>query len=124
MAKVNLTLPNGTEVLIEGSASDVAELVERLQGSGGKSVDGAKRKSRTVKSPTPRKGAGPMVLIQELIGAGFFDQRRTINHVQGELEQKGHIYPLTHLSTPLLRLVRSRALRRMKEEGQWVYVNA
>ena len=55
---------------------------------------------------------------------GYFKSKRTIGDIQKKLEEMGHIYALTSLSTPLIRLTRSKnsALRRLKENKQWVYV--
>ena len=53
----------------------------------------------------------------------FFKAKRTIAEVQKKLEEKGHIYAVNSLSTPLLRLTRGKTLRRIKGKSGWVYVS-
>lgn len=40
-----------------------------------------------------------------------------------KLEEQGHIYPSRELSPALIKLVRDRELRRVKEGGVYKYVN-
>jgi hypothetical protein len=62
-------------------------------------------------------------LISEMMAAGFFKQPKHLGAVKAELEQNGQFYPLTTLSPTMLRLVRSRQLRRIKDNrGRWSYV--
>jgi hypothetical protein len=53
----------------------------------------------------------------------FFKTKRGLGEVQKKLEEGAHIYPVTHLSPVLFRLVGARELRRIKEGGTWKYVN-
>lgn len=126
MAKANLTLANGTKVTLEGNAEEITILLEKF--SNGISSIGSpkdqnqpeKKKGKVNSKAKTRKG--PQDFILELIEEGFFATRRTIGDIQNKLEEKGHIYPQSHLSTPLVRLTRKRELRRMKENKTWVYV--
>ena|SRR2546430_2594081 len=126
MPSAKLTLANGTVVAVEGTAEEVGSLVELFSEPETQSVGQvvAKRRVTAAKKTTDRRGAsGPAGHIRSLKDEGYFSSKRTISDVRQKLEEKGHIYPLTSLSTPLIRLVRSRDLRRLKEAGLWKYVN-
>ncbi len=63
--------------------------------------------------------------ITMLAEGGFFDRPRSLAEVQGALAEHGWHYPQENLSTPLVRLVRQRQLRRLQQtEGNkrvWKY---
>ncbi len=129
MAKANLVLVDGTTVAIEGTAEEVALLLHKFSSpsaaAGAKGKKG-RRKARTVSSTktagkTQRKG--PQQLMADLAEEGWFKSKRTIGDVQKKLEEKGHIYAMESLSTPLLRLTRNHTLRRIKDKGGWAYVS-
>lgn len=129
MAKANLTLPNGTTVNIEGTAEEVTSLLaifSQPESSEGATKIARKKKSKKSSSTTKKKAinrTGSQQLIEELSKEGFFKTKQPISSIQKKLEEKGHIYSIESLSTPLLRLTRKRILRRMKENKQWVYVS-
>jgi hypothetical protein len=75
------------------------------------------------KASKSNKGKGPQTFILELKNNGFFSEQRSISDVQRKLEEMGHIYAQTSLSTPLIRLVRSNKLRRVKENDSWNYTD-
>lgn len=136
MATASIDLPNGAKVQVEGTAEDINKILalcgavkvgaeadrvdsvtQRVKGKRGRQVA---RSAPAVRRVT----GGAMQQIRELIDDAFFQEKRSISHVQQKLEELGHIYPLTHLSTPLRRLVKNKELRRMREDKNWVYVNA
>jgi len=130
MAKADLTLADGTKVVIEGSPEEVASLLQRF--SGDHSREAAEDRSKSRKARGRRSGAnadtaratGAIAYIRELIEEDFFESRRGLGDVKAALEERAHIYPVTTLSPSLFRLVRSRELRRLKgDDGQWKYVN-
>ena len=128
MATAKLELPDGTKVNIEGTAEEVASLLDKLSGRSSSNASEQLHKKPQSRSPKARikdrpLRKGPKILVEELEGENFFKTKRTIGEVQKKLEEKGHIYPLTHISTPLLRLTRARVLRRIKEKDGWVYVS-
>lgn len=132
MPTAELVLPDGTRVTINGSADEVANLLQRFSGgnAGGTTPNASASKSRRRRSDaspktTRAKSAprGPAEYIRELIIADFFKTKRGLGDVQKKLEEGAHIYPITHLSPVLFRLVRAKELRRMKEGGTWKYVN-
>jgi hypothetical protein len=124
--KANLTLPDGTTVTIDGTAEEVAALLARFSGPPGgrrahKGATKPKPRAASARGKTARKG--PQVLIHDLASANWFKSKRTIGDVKKKLEEDGHIYPLYSLSTPLLRLTRSKVLRRIRDKQGWVYVS-
>jgi hypothetical protein len=130
MATAKLRLPDGTQVTIEGTAEEVASLLDKVsdRGSAGKvpksrSRGSGGKKKRATKATSSMKRKGPTDYIRELIDEGFFRTKREIGAVRDKLEEGGQIYPVTSISGPLFRLVRSRELRRIKEDGTWKYVN-
>jgi hypothetical protein len=136
VATANVTLPDGTTVIIEGSAEEVALLLERVSRTGAESASprsirpGGNRRSRgslsrkqTTQRPPRSAAKGPADYIRELAANNFFETKRGLGQVKAKLEEQAHIYPVTHLSPALFRLVKSKELRRIKEEGQWKYVN-
>jgi len=86
--------------------------------------DAEQQKPQKDKQPKGTKGR-----IDALIDDGFFSQKRTINEVKDALESFGWFYKMEELSTPLMRLVQEKKLRRIKEpekEGGkliWRYSN-
>jgi hypothetical protein len=121
MVKANLTLRDGTQVTIEGAPDEVRQLLELIGSAGDSDFGGQGSTRKTTRASSRRQG--PQALISELANDGFFNQKRTIGEVQKALAGHGHIYALNSLSSPLVRLVRSRELRRIKEGSKWMYVN-
>ena len=127
MAKANFTLPDGTTVNIEGTAEEVANLLSRFsspQAGPERTSKPSKEKSsgRTAAQAHTPKRKGPQTLIEDLVQENYFKSKRTIGDVQKKLEEGGHIYAMHSLSTPLLRLTRSKMLRRIEDKNGWVYV--
>lgn len=121
MAKARLTTKTGTSIVIEGSAAEVAALVKQIEpeaaASRPPSSTGAGSRRRRERSK-----ATPINLISALIDGGFFRKKpKDLAAVKGALAEMGHVYPVTTLSPTLLRLVRSRQLRRLKEKKRWLY---
>ena len=81
--------------------------------------------------PAPREaitGEAPSSFagrIGRLSAEGFFAEPRSLAEVQSALAERGWHYPQENLSTPLVRLVRQRQLRRLQlAEGNkrvWKY---
>lgn len=124
MAKANMQLPDGVVVTIEGSPEEIAVLMRRISEPARSEVlpvrplHGKKPKS---KSPSSLRD-GPQKLIEQVLEEGFFKAKRSIGDVQRKLEEAGHIYATNSLSTPLVRLIRNRVLRRIKDKDGWMYV--
>jgi hypothetical protein len=128
VAKATLTLPDGTTVSISGSPEEIASIMS-LHGGTTRSqrkspAPAAKHRAKPIE-PTKKKKpkAGPKQRVQALIDAGFFKEQRSIVHIQTKLEEEGHIYAQSSLSPALVRLTREKALRRVKHDKLWAYVN-
>jgi hypothetical protein len=128
MASAEITLPDGITVTVEGSPDEISSVVERLKGNGNNSASLPGRAPSLgpyrakSKRPQPRREQiGD--LVGGLIEDGFFRPPKTLGDVRSALAQRGHHYPRTTLSPLLLRLVRKRDLRRLQENGRWVYTH-
>jgi hypothetical protein len=121
LAKARLTTKTGTSIVIEGSATEVAALVKQIEPAAGRS----QRPSPTGAGSGRRQQqpkATPSNLISALIDGGFFRRKpKDLTEVKSALAEMGHVYPVTTLSPALLRLVRRRQLRRLKEKKRWLY---
>ena len=121
LAKARLTTKSGTSITIEGSAAEVAELVKQIEPETGASKPQSSTGARSRRRREQPK-ATPINLISSLIDGGFFRKKpKDLAAVKGALAEMGHVYPVTTLSPTLLRLVRSRQLRRLKEKKRWLY---
>lgn len=130
-----MVLADGTKVTIDGTAEEVAAVLQRISGGVSQLPGGGATKShrrRRGKSTTQGSGKGtsgktrskgPVDYIRELVNEDFFKTKRGLGDVQKKLEEGAHIYPVTHLSPVLFRLVHLKELRRIKEDGTWKYVN-
>jgi hypothetical protein len=135
MPKANVVLADGTKVTIDGTADEVAMVLQRIssgvsQASSGGISKGPRRRRAKPAASGPGKGTsgkakskGPVDYIRELAKEDFFKTKRGLGDVQQKLEEGAHIYPVTHLSPVLFRLVHLKELRRIKEDGTWKYVN-
>lgn len=127
MAKAHLFLSNGTKVEIEGTAEEVAVLLEKCSSPAGdkqRKRSSKPKKGRQEASPRGKKKEGPVGYIAELVSENFFKGKRSLPDVQKKLEEKGHIYAQYSLSPALLHHVRkTKMLRRLKGKDGWVYVS-
>ena len=122
MAKAQLTTKLGTRVIIEGSSEEVAELLARFE-DGAQSFAAPSSATRHAKPSRERKvPKSPINLVAGLVDTGFFATPQALNAIKGALREQGHFYPVTTLSPTLLRLVRKKQLRRIKENKKWLYV--
>lgn len=118
MAKAHIKIKNGTTITIEGTPREVADLMERFKEG---PLRLAKKRSADKDSKrTEKVTLGDM--ISELIDGGFFKKPKGLGEVKMVLEEQGHFYPVTTLSPILLRQVRRRELRRIKNKKRWAYV--
>ena len=128
MAKATLTLSDGTNVLVEGSAEEIARIMSlhstTIQPRPSPSPATPKpKKPRSTSKKSSQSIIGPKQRIFDLKSLGFFDEKKSIVDIQKKLEELGHIYAQTSLSPALVRLVRGRDLRRIKEDKVWMYIN-
>lgn len=120
MAKARIITKDGAKVTIEGTPEEVSKLVGLL-GSGSSSAPPSAKVRKG--SPAAREKQKPTLvgLIGSLIDGGFFRKPKDLGAVKQALEELGHFYPVTTTSPILLRLVRRRQLRRIKEKNRWLY---
>jgi hypothetical protein len=121
MPKATVATASGSKVTIEGTDDEIVALVARIEGLG----QAPRGRSPSSSGPKPTNKTKPTLtgLISEMITAGFFKEPKHLGALKAELEQNGQFYPLTTLSPAMLRLVRSRQLRRIKDaRGRWCYV--
>jgi hypothetical protein len=125
MARAQLITKLGTKVSIEGTVDEVADLLARFEGEHRepKSTGSSLSMLRSTKPSRSKKAVtSPANLISEFTESGFFSTPKDLNAIKVALQEQGHFYPATSLSPTLLRLVRKRQLRRMKDNKRWVYV--
>ena len=120
MAKAHLKTKSGASVTIEGTPDEVAALVKQLEGEPSTGGQGARTQARRRSTGGATK-ATPVNLIGSLIDGGFFRKPKDLASVKTALEEMGHHYPITSLSPTLLRLVRKRQLRRLRDKKRWMY---
>jgi hypothetical protein len=115
MAKAQITTPEGIRINIEGTPKEISALVEDL-----KKQSATPQESR--RQPKTKSGR---VLLVDLIGSlrdgGFFKKPKDLASIKSALAEMGHHYPVTTLSPVMLKLVRKREYRRLREKGRWVY---
>ncbi len=128
MTRATLTLPNGTKVTVEGDSGEIEAMLRTFGAPGVESArdvaqaQGPAPPTRS-RSQTDREPGGPTGYIRHLKTEGYFREKRSLNDIKKKLEEMGHIYPSHDISPRLVRLVRMRELRRLKEAGIWKYVN-
>lgn len=115
MAKAQITTPEGVTVNIEGTPKEISAIVEDL-------------KSKATKAqptrPVRKRRSGRVLLVDQIAAlkdGGFFKKPRDLASVKNALAEMGHHYPITTLSPVMLRQVRKRNLRRIREKGRWLY---
>src|SRR5947209_1668821 len=115
MAKAKITTPAGIKVEVEGTSKEITAVVQYLQKESGKQVSTLRRV----------KGKGSRILLIDLIASlidgGFFKEPRDLAAIKAALEELGHHYPVTTLSPAMLRLVRKKHLRRIRQNKRWLY---
>jgi hypothetical protein len=81
--------------------------------------------ARPVQPIRPNAPSSLAERVNLIADEGFFSEPRSLSEIQNKLAEHGWHYPQTSLSTPLIRLVRQRVLRRLQvAEGNkkvWKY---
>lgn len=115
MAKAHITTPEGAKITIDGTPTEIVAVIKDLKAKATKG-EPVPRGART------RSGRVLLVdLLASLKDGGFFKKPRDLASVKSALEEMGHHYPVTTLSPVMLRQVRHRNLRRIREKGRWMY---
>ena len=120
MPKAHITTKAGARITIEGNPEEVALIVRQLHGTPATPKNRSGAISRK-DGPSRSSRVTPTNLILSLIEDGFFKKPKDLPAVKAALEERGHHYPVTTLPPSLLRLVRTRRVRRIKEKKRWFY---
>lgn len=116
MAKAHIKTPDGITVEIQGTPAEISTFVDELKRK--LKIERGTRLRGAASSGRPRL----VDLIASLIDSGFFKKPKSLGSIKAALEEMGHHYPVTSLSAVMLRQVRRRALRRIREKKLWLYV--
>jgi hypothetical protein len=117
MPKASYNAPSGATITVDGTQDEVVAVLHLLEAGLRSSTP------RPTEPPKVKNGrTTPMGLLMEFIARGFFSTPKGLTAVRLALEEEGHFYPTTTLSPLLLRLVRRRELRRIKDKDHWMYV--
>ena len=120
MAKAQISFPDGTTVKLEGTPDEISCVIDRGRGKREAKRDNARAKVK-VKVRAGSQRVQLVDLIASLIDGGFFKKPKDLAAVKGALEELGHHYPVTTLSGAMLRQVRKRNIRRLKQDKRWMY---
>lgn len=60
--------------------------------------------------------------IMDLVSESFFDKPKDLSEIESRLKANAIFYPKTSYPESLLRLIRNKKLRRLKENKKWKYV--
>jgi hypothetical protein len=117
MPKATITTPQGIQIKIDGTPAEITAVIHDLERRNAATRSpGRSRKAKSGHASIPD-------LIESMTDGGFFKKPRDLAAIKASLAEMGHHYPVTTLSPIMLRLVRARRLRRMKEQKRWVYVH-
>lgn len=121
MATAQITTPDGISIKVDGTADEISSVIARLQKG---TASAGKRGPKTKSGRDTTESTRLVDLIDGLVDAGFFRKPRDLAGVKAALAEMGHHYPVTTLSGAMLRKVRNRSLRRLKQEKRWFYAGA
>ncbi len=120
MAKARITTKSGSKITIEGDPQEVAAIIRQVQGREMSVIGRRGEKAKQAKKAKQQR-VTPTNLVISLMDGGFFRKPKDLPALKVALEEMGHYYPITTLSPVLLRLVRKRQLRRVKDKKRWLY---
>ena len=121
MAKATIKSKTGAVITVEGSESEVSNIISVFERTS--AVSHAKKtvsKDKAQKKETKKRLAASDLVVS-LKEDGFFEKPKSLRDISTALEDQGYLYPVTSLSGIVLGLVQKRILRRKKIEGKWVY---
>lgn len=103
--------------------TDIKSLEERIDKLE-KRIDKLESKNTGKTSTTATSGEyrGLAGAIMDLKNESFFDMPRDLSAIESKLKANAIFYPKTSYPESLLRLIRNKELRRLKENNKWKYV--
>ena len=131
MAKAHITTKDGAVISIEGTTDEVSQLLARFNSALPVTPQSRTDSRRAVSTRTTaktqtkfsgRKKTTATTLVAEMIDNGFFKEPQALADIQAALKQGGHYFSQPGVATALLRAVKARKLRRIKEDNGWTYV--
>ena len=72
--------------------------------------------------PKEKKYTGLAGSLIDLTSESFFDTPKELKEIREKLKANAVFYPTTNYPDALLRLVKNKKLRRLKEDKKWKYV--
>lgn len=69
-----------------------------------------------------KKYSGLRGTLTEMIQDSFFDTPKELKEIMNEMKARAVFYPRTNYPDSLLRMVKEKQLRRLKENKKWKYV--
>lgn len=136
MAKANIVTPDGTTINLEGTSDEIAALVAKFGLIGKAAAPAAAAavpaaaaaplaaKSRPAKAKSSAKGKanGVQAVITEMVDEDFFKKPQLFTAIRAQLEQDAHFYGRAAVGQAMIRAVKAKQLRRIKQNGKWAYV--
>lgn len=118
MPKANIKTKDGAIITIEGSEEEVIRIINKLSVKKTEKLKKIKAKGKI--KPTTKITMSD--LVNELKEEGFFDEPRSLVKIKNAFAEKGYVYSVEAISTPMLRLVKKRVIGRIKKDRKWMYV--
>jgi len=119
MAKAQIETPDGVSVKLEGTPDEISAVLKNVRI---RTQNAVGSKSKASGKPTRSSGRATIAtLAEDLREEGFFKKPKTLGEIKSKLADLGHTYPITGLSGPMQREVKSKRLRRFKQKGKYVY---
>lgn len=80
--------------------------------------------NKNLRKPSQSSGEykGLAGAIIDLVNESFFDKPKDLSEISDKLKANAIFYPKTSYPESLLRLIRNKKLRRLKEKNKWKYV--
>ncbi len=125
MPKAKITTDTGLNIEVDGTAEDIKAIINYANQSlttTNTDTSTIQPKSNTVKKSRNQKIENtPTSLVRLLATENYFKPPKSLPQIKEKLTEMGHYYPMTSLSPAVLRLVKKRELRRIKDKKGWVY---
>jgi DNA-binding transcriptional MerR regulator len=105
--------------LLEKQGKQLSKIEKILESQQNNVTPSAKTKSKSKES---EKYNGLIKAIFDLIKDSFFDEPKELKTIMEQMKANAVFYPRTSYPKPLLRLIKNKHLRRIKENNKWKYV--